>query len=118
MIPIKVNNFVVGHVTNEHFVKTLKSSKHFLKKPPAIAFDTQSIEKAEKSGADRILIRDIDNNLYFRTTIKKLKDDGFEFNRGHGNQIAMTLDKWNRDCIVCYDKDYIIKGTDCGCPSE
>ena len=118
MIPIKVNRFVVGHVTNDYFVKTLRSSRHFLKKPPAIAFDIQSIEQAKANGAKTILIRDVDNNLYFRATIKKLNEEGFEFNRGHGNQIAMILDKWIRDCIVCFDKDYIIKGTDCGCPNE
>ena len=116
MEKIQINNRIIGHVTHEHFVKTLRESKHFLKKPPAIAFDVETLDKALELKAHTVFIREIDNNLYYRAKIKKIMEEGFTFNRGHGNQIALVLEKWMRDCIVCFDKDYIIKSVDCGCP--
>ena len=37
--PVKVNKKVVGNVDGDTLNKTLESSKHFLRTPPAIAFD-------------------------------------------------------------------------------
>ena len=106
---------IIGYVQNGTLVKTVRSSRHFLRKPPAIAFNVSTIERAIDADAENILIFDTENNLYFTSTMKKLEHDGFEFNRGHGEQIALALDKWERHCPVCYQRDWAIKGVDCGC---
>jgi len=118
MVRILVNKKMVGQVTDGYFFKTLKSSRHFLRKPPAIAFDVESIDQAKEHDAHTVLIKDIDNNLYYKAPIDKIKEMGFDVNRGHGEQVALGLEHWSRDCIVCFAKDYVIKGLDCGCPSE
>ena len=113
--PIIVNGKKVGQVFKDVFYKELRQSKHFLRKPPAIAFDINSVEQAKQLGAKHIMIKDTENILIFRASIKQLELDGFKFDRGHGEQIALGLEKWSRHCQVCLGKDYIIKGVDCGC---
>ena len=48
--PIFVGTRVVGAVKGDTFFKTIRKS-HFLRKPPAIAFDTNSLEQAKQAGA-------------------------------------------------------------------
>lgn len=93
-----VNIFVggqrVGHVRDGVFYKTLSSSKHFLRKPPAIAFSLESVIQAEQEGATIVEIYDRDTESVYRVSMKKVWDKGFPVNRGYEPQIALSLDCW------------------------
>ncbi len=91
---IKVGNKVIGRIEGEEFVKPLRSSIHFLRKPPAIAFDVQSLHQAKAMGANSVKIRDLDTELVYRAPIELIFSKGFQFNRGYGEQIALTLEHW------------------------
>ncbi len=91
---IRVGDKIVGKVSGNEFVKKVHSTKHFLHKPPAIAFDVDSLEKAKKLGATRVTIIDLDTGFIYRVTIELIYEKGFRFNRGHGNQIGLTLNHW------------------------
>ena len=92
---IKVNNKVVGEVVDNVFIKNLDSNKHFLKKPPAIAFDVSSINNAMIEGASYVKINDKSSDNSYTATIKDILNKGFKFNRGFGNQIALPIHMWN-----------------------
>ncbi len=77
---IKVNNKVVGEVVDNTFIKNLNSDKHFLKKPPAIAFDISSLNNASISGAVYVKINDTktdsDEDTVFAITVNR--NEGIE----------------------------------------
>lgn len=87
---------VVGYVLDGTFYKSLKSSKHFLRKPPAIAFDVQSLRDARAAGASKAQIIDQDTGTIYRASIDRIMKDGWTFNRGFGNQIALPMEGWTR----------------------
>ena len=91
---IKVNNKVVGKVKGGTFKKRLTASKHFLKKPPSIAFDVTSLLQAKYAGAEAIEINEVETGSIYFTTMNKVFKKGIRLNRGHGNQIALTLENW------------------------
>jgi hypothetical protein len=92
---IKVNNKVVGEVVDNTFIKNLNSDKHFLKKPPAIAFDISSLNNASISGAVYVKINDTKTDDIYTASIKNIFRKGFEFNRGFGKQVALPLQMWH-----------------------
>ena len=91
---IKVNNKVVGKVKGGTFNKRLTASKHFLKKPPSIAFDVTSLLQAKYAGAEAIEINEVETGSIYFTTMNKVFKKGIRLNRGYGNQIALTLENW------------------------
>lgn len=91
---IKVAGKTVGHVNGDEFVKKVHSSTHFLRKPRAIAFDLDSLNKVQKFGAKRVKIYDLDTGLIYSVKIEVILEKGFVFNRGFGNQIGLTLNFW------------------------
>ena len=50
---VRLGKKVVGTVEGNTFSKTVDSSKHFLRTPPAIAFDELALSQAEEMGASR-----------------------------------------------------------------
>jgi hypothetical protein len=94
-IPIVDNRgHTVGRVRETTFEKELNGSKHFLRVPPAIAFDLITLERAKQAGADRIRILDRDAGIIYQATFSRIETDGFKFNRGYGEQIALKLHLW------------------------
>jgi hypothetical protein len=91
---IRVGKKIVGKVVENEFVKKVHSVKHFLHKPPAIAFDVGSLEQAQKLGATQVKIIDLDSGIVYKVTIELILEKGFRFNRGYGNQIGLTLNYW------------------------
>ena len=55
---VRLGKKVVGTVEGNTFSKTVDSSKHFLRTPPAIAFDELALSQAEEMGASRIKVKD------------------------------------------------------------
>lgn len=91
---IKIGEKIVGHIIGNEFVKKVYGSKHFLRKPRAIAFDVASLEKAQKQGASQVKIIDLDTGIIYRVRIELIFYKGFYFNRGFGNQIGLTMNYW------------------------
>ena len=92
---IMVGDKVVGKVLGDEFIKEVHSTKHFLQKPRAIAFDEDSLVQAQKHGATKVKVIDLDTGIVYRVTIELIYQKGFYFNRGWGNQIGLTLDLWS-----------------------
>jgi hypothetical protein len=84
----------VGVVEGDVFMKRISGSKHFLRKPPAIAFDISSLQHAEEAGATIVQVTDVDNGEMYRCTMHRIWQKGFEIDRGHGAQQAVTMENW------------------------
>jgi len=95
--PIRVGKFIVGEVRGATFYKNLSASKHFLRFPPAIAFDVSTLIDAERAGAQFVQVTDTETGRVFRQSIAIIRANGFRVARGHGEQIALALDAWTRD---------------------
>jgi len=91
--PIFVGTRVVGAVKGDTFFKSMRKN-HFLQKPPAIAFDIDSLNQAEQAGAIYIEVINRDSGTIYRTTIEHIYEHGKRFNRGHGDQVFLVLDGW------------------------
>lgn len=84
---------VIGKVEGETFYKSIRKS-HYLRRPPAIAFDVESLVQAEQAGAVNVQVTDRDDGTIYKSTIQHIRKKGKEFNRGFGDQIFLTLDGW------------------------
>jgi len=61
--------------------KRLSAARHMLQRPPAWALDEAVLQQALAAGAVEAHIEDTDS--------------GFPLNRGHGPQVALTLNHWH-----------------------
>lgn len=93
-IPVYSGGHVVGNVVGNVFKKSVSSSKHFLQKPPAIAFGMDSLNAAKAAGAERVEVYDKDTRTTYKASMAHLLENGFSFNRGWGEQWALPLDGW------------------------
>lgn len=91
---IWVGKQVVGEVRGRVFRKTVRSSNGMLRKPRGWALDVQSLHDAEAAGARLVELYDREMGLTYRAAIAKIWSDGFQFDRGYGRQIGLTLDGW------------------------
>lgn len=92
--PIYAMGHRVGKVANGVFVKHVKGSKHFLRRPRAIALDVQSLADAEQAGATEVHVHEDESGIVYRAKIVDLRVYGFEVSRGYGPQIALRLARW------------------------
>ena len=92
--PIQAAGKVIGHVCGGVFRKRVKATKHQLRYPPAWALDSRSLEDAERAGAHRVEIHDLDSGQTYTATISLIRQFGFVLDRGHGRQIALPLPLW------------------------
>ena len=98
--PEKINIYIagkiVGYVATDTFYKKLAGSRHFLRKPPAIAFDVASLEQAKAAGAEVVKVTDKETGITYTATILHIFAKGKKFNRGYGEQIYLTMNGWSR----------------------
>ena len=94
---IYVKTTIVGKVQGDTFFKQVNGSRHFLHSPPAIAFDISSLDDAEAAGANNVEVTNVECSTTYIAPIRLIRAKGFKLNRGFGNQIALPLNKWNRD---------------------
>jgi len=92
--PVYAQGRVVGEVRGGVFCKTVRGSAHMLRRPPAWALDLGSLLQAEKLGARWVHITDIETGNCYRATIEQIRRYGLTFDRGHGRQIGLPLDRW------------------------
>jgi hypothetical protein len=88
---------VVAVIVGGALTKTVSGSIHFLRSPRAIALDLGAVQAAEAQGVSQIFISDRETSTVYRSTVTELYRHGWRFNRGWGEQIAMRLDRWQRD---------------------
>ena len=87
----------VGTVLDGVFVKRVQASRHFLRKPPSICLDAQSLADAQRAGARLVAITDTETGKTYRADIATIRKHGKTIDRGHGAQIALSLGKWQCD---------------------
>ncbi len=93
-VPIYAQGRVIGHVEGRIFYKRLRASVHFLRRPPAIAFDLATLYQARDAGAAQVHITDIETGRVYLARIEDILRDGKRFNRGFGEQIYYLLSRW------------------------
>jgi hypothetical protein len=93
---IWAGGYVVGQVSAKVFFKKVRGSKHFLRKPPAIAFDIQSLEDAKDAGASTVRVLDEESGMTYQASIETIFTRGFPFDRGHGKQIGLAFRYWQQ----------------------
>lgn len=93
---IKVNNKVVGQVIGDKFTKKIKGSKHFLRVPPAISFDMQSLKDAYKGGATSVAVLDTETGDSYFASLLDVYALGTMIDRGYGKQIFLPLEYWKK----------------------
>jgi len=92
--PIFVRGRVVGRVVDGVFYKRLRGSVHFLRRPPAIAFDISSLYDALDAEAVTVHVTDEETGRVYVARIADILRDGKRFNRGYGKQIFLPLSRW------------------------
>ena len=86
----------MGLVTQDGtLLKRIKYSKHTLKTPPALALSIESLDEAERNGAVRCEITDIESGRIFRATLATIRERGILIERGGFEaQLALPLERW------------------------
>jgi hypothetical protein len=85
---------IAGKVLGDTLYKTIKP-EHFLRRPPAIAFDVSVLDQAIKAGAVKVIVTDSTGTKY-KANIEHIRKAGFYFNRGFGDQVGLLLSGWIR----------------------
>ena len=94
---VRLGKKVVGNVKGDTLNKIVDSSKHFLRTPPAIAFDELALSKAEEFGASKVIVKDTLTGVKYHSTINAIRTRGFAFNRGLGSQVGLALSEWSKN---------------------
>ncbi len=79
------------------FTKTVKASRHFLRRPPAIALDKKALDWAEREGVSVVCVTDTETQTTYRATLALLREKGFSLDRGFGKQVALPLSRWSKE---------------------
>jgi dissimilatory sulfite reductase (desulfoviridin) alpha/beta subunit len=93
---IRVSNHYVGEVRDGIFKKRIKFSKHSLHTPPALALSVESLRIAEKFGARKIEITDIESGRVYHCALEHFKRYSWELQRGGFElQRALPIERWD-----------------------
>ncbi|MBC7234245.1 MAG: hypothetical protein H5T69_00265 [Chloroflexi bacterium] len=83
-----------GQIIGDVWSKRAMRSRHFLRRPPAIAVDLSDLEAAEACGARLLCVRDTESGATYWATLDTIRRHGFTLDRGHGVQVALPLNRW------------------------
>lgn len=84
----------VGVVIGDAFTKSVDASRHFLRNPPAICFDSAALEAAARLGVTRLEVTDRETGRVYTAGLTDLHAHGWQFDRGYGPQVALRLERW------------------------
>jgi hypothetical protein len=90
--PYRLETFPSGELA---LCKRVSASKHFLRHPPAIAFDASVLDWAEGQGARLCRIEDRETGAVYLASLLMIRQRGFLLERGFGRQIALPLGSWS-----------------------
>jgi hypothetical protein len=74
--------------------KTADPAIHQLRQPPAWAWDRQVLDQAQSLEAVDTVIRERRSKRTWTAPLNLFRAHGFEFDRGHGPQVALPLAFW------------------------
>ena len=83
----------VGHVVEGVFIKVASRSKHFLRKPQAIAIDADSYDRS-KILFTAIQVNDSDSGDVFTLSRAEFEQYRQPLDRGFGRQYFVPLERW------------------------
>jgi hypothetical protein len=92
--PIYIAQRVIGIVQGDTFHKAITGSKHILRRPRAIAFDRCTLRDAAAAGATCVEVLDRETGTTYTIAFETINRHSFPVLRGHGDQVAVTLDHW------------------------
>ncbi len=92
--PIYIAQRVIGVVAGTTFHKTITGSKHILRRPRAIAFERCTLRDAAADGATRVEVLDRETGTTYAISFETIHRHSFPVLRGHGDQVAVTLEHW------------------------
>jgi len=84
----------VASLNGHTLTKRVRSSRHMLRRPPALAFDAAILEQARQDGASVVEILDVETGRIYRAAIDAFELHGFRLNRGFGEQVGLALCYW------------------------
>ena len=99
-IPIYAGDRVVGYVKGDTFYKTISGSKHFLRQPPAILFDIQSLSDAEGYAAIYCHVTDRDTGNIYTASIALIWGKPIYKDYGFGKQVGLCLKEWTVNGVL------------------
>ncbi|NPV08053.1 MAG: hypothetical protein HPY83_08835 [Anaerolineae bacterium] len=85
---------VVGTVASGVLRKRVRAREHFLRTPPAIAWDVRTLLDAQHLGALATEVTDTDSGRTYSAPLGLFWSKGIRLNRGHGEQLALPLALW------------------------
>lgn len=91
---VYVGKHVVGQVIRGTFYKAVSGKLHFLRNPPAICSDKSALADAVRYGATKMIVTDKDTGTRYFATVATIHKYGFTVNRGAGEQVGLTLNRW------------------------
>lgn len=94
---VRIGNKTIGYVENNTFIKPVIGSKHQLRQPPAWGIDAGAFDERVKSRVSLFIILDRETGLEYQTSIETFNKHCFRFNRGFGDQYALSLKYWTRN---------------------
>jgi len=77
-----------------YLIKSCRS-RHFLRQPPAIAYDDSIILLAESYNVKFLIVTNSESKAKYRISLADFKEKSFKINRGFGPQLACTLENWD-----------------------
>jgi hypothetical protein len=86
----------VGAVVDGVFHKDrVQGSRHFLRRPPGIALDAESLRQAEAAGATSVSITDQETGITYTAAFETIREHGIHVDRGLGIQVGLEFQWWN-----------------------
>ena len=96
---IFANGRIVGHVDGNVFQKHVSGSRHFLRQPPAIMFDLQSLADAQAAGATIAKVIDDETKAVYQVDIEKIFEKPIYKNYA-GAQVGLRLSEWTKNGVL------------------
>lgn len=91
-----IGSYVERGDGHKWLVKNVSGKRHFLRRPPAIAYDKWTINDAQKKGVALLEVQDSDTGKKYICHITQFIAGCFTIDRGFGVQLALPMGKWNK----------------------
>ncbi len=85
---------VVASIDGQVLWKRVAASRHMLRQPPAWAWDKAALTEALRRRVTHCRIEDTDTGRAYVAPLAFFWTKGFEFDRGHGEQVGLALGYW------------------------
>ena len=93
------NGKVIGRISGNVFEKSVKKSKHLLRKWNSWGIDKTVLNSLVRDGVQEIVIHEKEENLDYSVSVKEFIQEGIEGDFGHSKQIFLPLVYFNKDNV-------------------